>query len=492
MFFMPSSRTFETPIQKAYAAEQFRKEAHQLVDVLADYLARAISEEKTDMFSNQTPDALKKYFQADFTQPTKETISKLVIDVLQNATWYHHPHFLGHQVSTPLPAAALAEFTAALLNNTNCVYEMGPVACAMEKHVIDWMAQKIGYDTLADGFLTSGGTLGNLTALLAARQQKAGFNVWKEGVCSSKRLSVLVSEQSHYSVKRALNIMGLGDESCVQVLVKENFSMDTTQLEKAYQTAIKENRKVFAVVANACSTATGSYDDLEAIAYFCEKHGLWMHVDGAHGATALLSKTHKKLLKGIETADSVVWDAHKMMMMPTLITAVIFKNGRHAHETFRQSASYILDRERNWFDYAQKTMECTKPFMAFKLYASLWKLGEDFFGTYVDQMVQLTQKFATFLEESDDFEIAVFPESNILCFRYRGVSKADNALQEQIRNELLASKQFYIVKTELKGTLYLRCTIINPQTEFQHLMTLVEQIRRIAANITKNKKETPV
>jgi len=472
-------------ITEAYNSETFKEQGYKMIDMLSEYLANITKDTDSRVFSNKTPRQVEDIFKCTFQGDRGTEYIEIEKDLMREITPLHSPHFLGHQVSSPLPLSALSNAMMSLLNNSNCVYEMGRGAAGIERAVTKWMCKKIGYNESSDGFLTSGGTLGNLTALLSARQAKAGYDIWSEGVKSEKQLAVLVSEQSHYSVKRAAAIMGIGNNGAISVASDKNYRMDINALKEEYTKAKAQGKEVFAVVANSCSTATGTYDDLESIAEFCKENNLWLHADGAHGAAALLSDKHRGHLKGIEHADSVVWDAHKMMMLPALATGVLFKNGKMSRQTFSQNASYILDRldDSNWYDYGLRTMECTKPFMSLNVYSTLKHYGEKFFGDYIDYVYELTKEFANFLESSEDFEIAVMPESNIICFRYIN-SKADlNDLQIKIREKLLDEGNFYIVKTGLRGKTYLRCTIINPYTDMSHLKALVEDIRKIAADI---------
>ena len=198
------------------------------------------------------------------------------------------------------------------------------------------------------------------------------------------------------------------------------------------------------VVASACSTATGAFDPLEAIADFCEAAELWLHVDGAHGASVAFSDTHRSLVQGIARADSVVWDAHKLMLMPALVTAVIFRDGRRSYEAFAQQASYLfaeVSPDQQWFNLAGRTLECTKLMMSLKLYAALGLHGPAFFGGYVDGMFALTQSFARAIEAAPDFELALLPQANIVCFRHRPDGLAPgpelDRRQAQVRQRLI-------------------------------------------------------
>src|SRR5262249_25965069 len=154
------------------------------------------------------------------------------------------------------------------------------------------------------------------------------------------------------------------------VPVDDRFRMQPEALAQAKREAEERGRKVIAVVASAGSTATGAFDPLDAIADFCAAHGLWLHVDGAHGARAMLSPTHRARLAGLSRADSIVWDAHKMMMMPALVTAVLFRDGKRSYQAFAQEASYLFEErslDDEWHNAATRTLECTKLMMGMKL-----------------------------------------------------------------------------------------------------------------------------
>jgi L-2,4-diaminobutyrate decarboxylase len=328
--------------------------------------------------------------------------------------------------------------------------------------------------------LTSGGSAGNLTALLAARQAKAGFDAWGEGAHGGPPLAVLASSQTHYCIARSLQVMGLGKEGAQPVPVDARFRLRAASLDRARRIAETAGKKVIAVVASAGSTATGAFDPLAEIADFCAEHDLWLHVDGAHGASAMLSETHAPRLAGIERADSVVWDAHKMMLMPALVTAVLFREGRHSYEAFAQEASYLFSGaapEEQWFNLAGRTLECTKSMMALKLYVALATYGRPFFAEYVDGRFALAQRFADAVEASGDFELAVRPDCNIVCFRLRG----EGVDQGAIRRRLLADGRFYLVQTTLPQGVFLRVTIINPATTIDDLAAMLAAVRAAAA-----------
>ena len=471
-------------LKAAFDGDAFRRQGYQVVDMLADYLNDAKGKNISSVLPDFSPDEMLKKWKGRFEKKGMADWQQLLEQVLDQSNHIHHPGYIGHQVTPPLPLAALMDFAGLFLNNGSAIYEMGPVNVIMERRVIEWMVGLIGYPGEADGIFTSGGTLGNLTALLAARQSKAGYNIWQQGVNRQQSLSVFISEQAHYSVKRAVGVMGLGEDSVVKVPVDSNFRIDISKLPECYSRAKHDGKRVFALVANGCSTATGSYDHLDTLADFCQQEDIWLHVDGAHGASALLSDRYRSLMKGVHRADSIVWDAHKMLLMPSLTTAVIFKDGARSYDSFSQEAAYLFEKEarEEWYNYAHRTMECTKKMMGLKLYVCLSVLGQDFFAGYVERMYDLSREFAGIISGSGDFQLAVEPQSNIVCFRYL---KSDlsgeglNRLQSEIRKQVLGRGLYYIVQTRLKGAAYLRCTIINPLTTLEDLTGLLDHIRAL-------------
>lgn len=465
-------------IQDAYDVDKFKQRAYDVIEVLAKYLKDA---DKIPVLKYQEPEEAIASWARDFTE-TDDDIKKLLEKFIAESNHLHSPHYAGHQVSTPVPTAALAELAYSLINSPSTIYEMGPASYGIEQSIVCWLARKLYMDTnKAGAVLTSGGSLGNLTALLAARQVKAGYDVWKEGV--DDKLAIIVSSENHYSISRAAHIMGLGESAIYKVATDENYKMKITELEKQYKLSQEQGKTIIAVCANACSTATGSYDDLNAVADFCQANDLWLHVDGAHGASVALSEKYKHLIEGINRADSVVWDAHKMMAIPSLITAVIYKNRSESYAAFSQSASYLLDQNSIERDTCNRTVECTKPNMAMKLYLSLAIHGEQFFTDYIDYTHDLARDFADLISKQEDFELAIKPQSNIVCFRFLKPGLAEeelNKLQKDIRESIVKSGDFYLVKTELRGKIYLRVSLMNPLTRIEDLNGLLDLVRQKA------------
>ncbi|MBI5093182.1 MAG: aminotransferase class I/II-fold pyridoxal phosphate-dependent enzyme [Candidatus Hydrogenedentes bacterium] len=441
------------PFQHAFDAETFRANGHRVIDMLADYLDAASSGTPMPVLPWLEPQAMVDSWPGDFPEEPTGALHDILQLVVREANHLHHPRYMGHQVPGPLPAAALCDMVGALLNNGMAVYEMGMSGTAMECRVIAWMAQLLGFDSQADGVLTSGGSIGNLTAFLAMRHAK--------GADSSDKLpAVLVSDQAHYSVRRAVKIMGWGDDGAITVPCDAQFKLCVDALPERLRHAESLGRRVIGVVGSACTTPTGTYDPLDAIADFCAANDLWLHVDAAHGAPAALSETYRPLLRGVERADSVVFDAHKMLLMPALVTAVLFRNGDDSYRAFEQRASYLFVKSprEEWYNIGHRTIECTKRMLSLKVYTALMCYGTRFFADYVTRQYDLARRFATMLREAPDFELAAEPEANIVCFRHtpNGAGDLDAA------------------------GLFMRTTLINPLTTEEHLVVLLACIREEA------------
>jgi L-2,4-diaminobutyrate decarboxylase len=474
--------TISPLLQQVYSPEQFRQQAHELADVLADYLAAVANGTATKAIPYQLPEDSLAFWEADFKQGVTQNPALFFKTLLQKNTRLHHPRYMGHQVGVVAPLAAATSMLTALMNNGMAVYEMGLAANPLEKIVSDVLARKIGWAVNYNGLLTSGGTLANLTALLAARAKHTA--VWEEG--TTEKLAVMVSEEAHYCIDRAARIMGMGNNGIIKIPVNEKFQMQTNLLEAAYENATIRGLRVIAIVGSCCSTSTGSYDDLVAIGAFANKHNIWFHADGAHGAAVIFSQKYKHLVNGIALANSVVIDWHKMLMVPALATSLLFKDENDAYQTFHQRAQYLWSNQasKDWFNSGKRTFECTKYMMPIKIYALLKTYGEEIFTDYVNYLYDLGRQFATMITAHKNFELAVSPESNIVCFRYLPNNTANiNDLNNSIRKQLLEDGKFYMVQTTIKEQVYLRVSLMNPLTTSSDLQALLEEIEGIAGKI---------
>lgn len=407
---------------------------------------------------------------------------------LAGATRLHHPAYVAHQIALPHYASALADLISGILNNGMSVYEMGPTAGAIEVAVIDWMLDKVGWQPTGrnrarlpaagsfpgGGVLTHGGSLANLTALLAARAALAP-EAWQQG--TSGDLVVLAPATAHYSMARAVATMGMGTDALVEVPSDELGRVLPDGLPATLASVGGEGKRVMALCANACATATGLYDPLQEVGAFCRDHGIWFHVDGAHGASALLHPEKKRRLAGVALADSLVWDAHKLLQTSALCAAVLFRDGRRLLGTFQQNAAYVLEGSREiGHDFIGHQFECTKSPLGLKLFLVLAMAGEEELGRNVGVLWERTRRIHDQIAARPGFQVLCPPESNILCFRYTGEDRE----QSRVRQELMGEGDFLLTQADMGGKRWLRMTIMNPRTDEDTIRRLLDRIEKVA------------
>lgn len=416
---------------------------------------------------------------ADVAHLTKEfqhlggTYPKIELsEILHYSNILMHPGYMGHQVVPPTLVSVLAGLISNYLNQGMAVSDMGQSATAVERAVIKRMLKHYGWED-GEGIMTSGGSLGNLTALLAARQSVS--NMWEEGVDAN--YCILVSADAHYCVDRAARIMGMGAKGVVKIAPNKNHKIGAAELNAALKEVASSGKKVLAVVGSACSTGPGVFDELEAIGTICNERKIWFHVDAAHGGMLQLSAKYKSLLKGVELADSVVIDFHKMGFTPAITTAVLFRDEKSSYKTFSQDASYLwsdMDFEP-WTQSGLRTIECTKLMMGLKAYANLFWLGEEELVAMMDHLMDTTKEFAKIVADKKEWELLHMPEANILCFRH--VSANDDQQLKALK-EVIKKGRHYIVSTKLNGKFYFRLSIMNVYTDlavFNELLKKLEE-----------------
>lgn len=400
-------------------------------------------------------------------RPLGEVVARLRDDVLPDCNRLYHPRYAGHQVSAPLPAAIWTESLTAALNQSVAVAEMSPTGTALEHRVVRWMCDLVGYGPAAGGTLTSGGTEATLAGLLAARAAIMP-DAWTNGVGADPPV-VVCGEHAHYAVARAVGEMGIGIRNAVTVPSRD-WRMDPDALVRTLDRLRAEGRRVMAVVATAGSTATGSFDDLETIGALSEERGLWLHVDGAHGASALLSDRHRHRVRGLSGARSIAWDPHKMMLLPLSAGVVLVREERDLESAFAQRAPYLFhggDGERVW-DQGVRSFLCSRRADVLKLWVSVQRYGARGLGELYDRLCDVTQVMHHRLAAHPSFEALHAPECNILCFRWvgRGAVSAEalDTFNRELRERYNRSGAGWITTTLLGGRRVLRVTIMNPRT----------------------------
>ncbi len=463
-------------IDRAYSPEAWKEMFPEIMERIGRELEAAQSQSRQKTIDRLAPEEQLQFWQEDFRAETPENLNELVDKVLSHSINFHSKGYMGHQVAVTLPVTVLTSALMAYMNNCTTVYELGMAGNAMEKVVISHMAEKFGYEDGSTGFVASGGSMGNLTALVTARTSS--------GISEEDyhKLAVMVSSEAHYSVERAARIMGIQSDHIIKVPVGPDCAVEAEALEEAYQKAAEEGKMVFCVVGCAGTTSVGAFDDLDAIADFAERHQIWFHVDGAHGGAAIFSGKYRNLLHGIERSDSLIVDFHKMMMTPPLSTAVIYNGRNKKVSEFSPHAEYLWRDQlsEEWWNSAKHTLECTKPITILHTYAIMRLYGDQIYEQNVDVLFDKGKEFADMVRAHDHMELALEPKSNIVCFRCTADGIDVEEVNRKIADRLLADGTYYVVSTAVKGSFYLRITLMNPFTEREQMEDLIEKIQRYA------------
>ncbi|MDX6563064.1 MAG: L-2,4-diaminobutyrate decarboxylase [Gaiellales bacterium] len=459
---------------------RFRSLGHAVVDRLAEHLAAA-GGRAIPVSRQVAPEGMAERWPAGFAGGADPLA--LVERILAESVVTHHPAYVGHQLAAPLPLAALGTLVAAITNGSGAIYELSQSSSACEAALAQHLAERLGLPATAGGMIVHGGSIATLTALLAARQAQAGFDVWRDGAQAGPPLALLTSDQAHYSTARAAQIMGLGEAGAIAVESDERFRMRPAALAAEIAAARTRGLRPIAVVATAGTTSTGAFDPLDEIADVCAAEGLWLHVDAAHGGSAALSPALAPQLAGIGRADSVVWDLHKTLPFPALASLLAYARARDAYGAFAQKADYLFRSDDPGAEnMGTRTLECTRPQLALVAYLGFAAVGTDGMRVHVERLWELGAVLAELVRESDDFELALEPECNIVCFRHRALDASESdAHQERIRSEVNASGSYYLVQTRLRGSTWLRCALMNAETTRDDLLGLLDALRRSAA-----------
>jgi L-2,4-diaminobutyrate decarboxylase len=495
----PTTTAFDR-VRALYDPELFRSTGHQLIDTLSRHLEHCRTS-TGPVLPWSDPQALTQTALASLAQHTADThggspaaivprFQQLVEQALAHSIKLHDPRYVGHQVPPPIPLASLCDALGGVINNPMAVYEMGPWVTAIEQALIRTLLGQVGWQYPASGgIVTHGASLANLTAVLVARNVRLG-SAWEQGLAghSGPAPKLVVQADAHYCLARGAGITGLGTSHVVAAPLDARRRMCPQQLDELLATLRRAGHPVIAVAASSCATPIGAFDPLDQVAEVCRRHDVWLHVDAAHGGATLLSPRHRHLLAGIDQADSVTWDAHKMLYVPALCAFLLYRDQRHSYEAFRQNAPYLFDPAAPGmaeFDGALRTVECTKRGAALGLWG-LWSLfGPGLFADLVDVTFDLAQTLYQKLQAADDFEPLHEPQCNIVVFRHRPAALRDappavlSEFQRTLRRTVMESGEYYLVGTTLDGQAALRCTLMHPLTTPDHLDGLLQTLRAV-------------
>jgi glutamate/tyrosine decarboxylase-like PLP-dependent enzyme len=472
--------------------EAMRVLGHRMVDDMLDYLEAV----RARPAWRHMPEAAKAHFDQPLpleSQPPEEIYTEFLEHVLPYPIGNTHPRFWGWLFGTGTVTGALAEFLAASMN-TNAGDFDHHSAIHVDKQVVDWCKEIMGFPKTASGLLTSGCSAANLIGLAVARNAKAGYDLRKEGLHSSlARMLVYASEEIHSSIGKAVEILGLGSDSLRKVPVNANYQLDLGMLREMLDADRHAGDKPFCVVGAAGTTNTGAFDDLEALADLCREEDLWLHVDGAFGAWAVLDPTVRALAAGMERADSLAFDLHKWMYIQFEIGCLLVQDEAAHRAAFSQSPVYI-SREGDgrgltggdlpWFtDYG---FQLSTGFRGLKAWMSLKEHGVRKYSRLIQQNLEQVRYLVRLIEAAPELELAAPVPLNVVCFRYLRPGFPDtnlNRINQEILVELQEQGIAVLSGSWIKGCYVMRLGHTNHRTKRGDFELLVREVVRIGGQI---------
>lgn len=419
------------------------------------------------------------------TGASTETMLQTLRTVVRNSINVSQPRTAAHLHCPPLLAALAAEAVITALNQSMDSFDQAPIATLVEQKTIRWLCGEAGFPTTADGTFTTGGSQSNYMGLLLARdaflKKRWDWSAQKSGLPpEANRLRILCSNVAHFTVEKSASQLGLGTDSVVRVDVDDHFRMRPAALRSALEGLNGGGLLPMALVATAGTTDFGSIDPLIEITTIARESNIWLHVDAAYGGALLFSSTHRDKLAGIESADSIAIDFHKLFWQPIPCSAFLLREARH-FDSIRLYADYLNPEshtEEGIPDLVTTSLLTSRRFDALKLWISFQSLGRDKLGKMIDATITLAAHAAKTILDVPQFELTAKPQLSTVVFRYLPSTPAldADALNNRIRRQLFDEGKAVIGHTRVRGRQCLKLTCMNPAVSDAEMEDLLKAI----------------
>lgn len=481
-----TGRTSPIEIEK----ETFRKVGYQLIDTLSDFMD-TIEERKVT--TGETPRQIQHMLGSASLPEQGTSVDEVVTrtsELLMNHSLLNgHPKFFGYITSSPAPIGALADLVAATVNPNVGANILSPMATAIEKQTIKWLAEFIGVPTSYGGLLVSGGNMANFTAFLAARTAKASKSLKEEGLVSQDELVLYCSKATHTWIEKAVVLFGHGTKALRWIPTHADNTMDTEILAQTISEDLAKGKKPFLVIGNAGDVSTGVVDNLSAIATLCKKHDLWFHIDGAYGIPAAVIPEYKQTFNGMEEADSIALDPHKWLYSPLEAGCTLLKNPQHLIDTYSSHPVYYNfatteeEPSTNFYEYG---FQNSRGFRALKVWMTLQQLGRSGYTELIRKDIALAKLLFEEARRHAELE-AITHNLSITTLRYVPTNASVgkeltenylNALNEQVLNELQQEGEVFLSNAVINNRYCLRACLVNFRTSENDIREVVELIVR--------------
>ena len=455
-----------------------RKLGYQLIDHIDAYYS-SLPDRPVQLPANQrTYGPLDDPLPEDGADPLK-VLDEICRDMVDQGFHVPAANYFGLMNPTPTYMGFLGEALVAGLNPQLATLARSQLASKIEVETLRWIGERVGWPGAFNGTFTSGGNEANFSGLALALAAKFPEAI-EEGVATiGAKPVVYASSESHHSLDKSAGLLGIGRKALKRVAVNERLQMDPTALEAAIESDLRAGRKPFCVVATAGTTSSGIIDDLPAIAEICRRNKLWLHVDGAYGASLVFSDKHRHLIRGIELADSITIDPHKWLAVPFAAGVILTSHPEILERAFAVYAPYMPKAAGAVLpDNAKISTQWTRRMNALKLWLTLKVHGRKGYEEHIDRQMNLAYAFADWVHKSEQFELSTPMVVPILNLRLKGIADAKQraALHNAIVDEVTRDGRRWISETVVNGESVIRVMVVSYLTEERHLSALQEAL----------------
>lgn len=410
--------------------------------------------------------------------------------VLKTATGNLGPHMYAYVMSGGNQTAILAEKLATTINQNQTKWHLAPALNEIEKRVVSWTAELLGFPKDSGGVLVSGGSAANLTGMTVGRNIFfENQNIRKTGLFNQKPFVVYASEEVHSCVDKSVELLGIGTNHLRKITTDSEFKINLDELEVTIKTDIENGLQPFCLIGNAGTVNTGAIDDLNALADIAEKYKLWYHIDGAYGALAGILDSLKDYYRGMERGDSIAIDFHKWLYVPFEGGCTLVRSWDKLRRTYFKKAAYLdteLANDGNRMEFNEHYFQLSRNSKAFKVWMTIKAYGMDRIREMIQKDIDLTNYLNDLVLESDDFELVADSKLAVSCFRYVGKMNSKDEIDDfnkRLMPELEKDGRVFIMGTTLKGEYAIRACLINHRKTKETTAYLLEVIRDVAQDM---------
>ena len=476
--------------------DAFREAGHRLVDSLADFLASLPSGKVT---ASPAVAELKALLgNADLPREgmdTNELLGEVTEQLVRHSLFNGHPRFWGYVTSSPAPIGALGDFLASTMNQNVGAWQLSPMASEIEAQTIRWIAEFVGYPTDCGGLMVSGGNLANFIGFLAGRKSKTPWEIRKEGFQNRReQVCVYCSDATHTWIQKAADLFGLGTDAIRWIPSDRDQHIMVGKLEEQIESDKEQGCVPLLVAVSAGTVATGAVDPIGTIADLCERHHLWLHVDGAYGAMAASLPDACDDLKALHRADSLALDPHKWLYSPLEAGCILVRDAGILREAFSFHPDYYefdLEGEEPPTNYYELGLQNSRGFRALKVWLAFRQVGGPAFAGMIREDIRLARAMMELVSVHPDLE-AFTCHLSITTFRFLPPDldkSADdrqtylNALNEALLRQLQEEGDVFLSNAILQGDYVLRACIVNFRTSLDDVRMLPEIVARIGHEV---------